>query len=138
MRVSGENGAGRAAAAINQQVAIADAGKKLEPVVAQFLLRRLSSSAASAVEIWPAVKLFITWSSIVTRLQRTAQSSGPSSIPWAAASNGGAAGEMLERVVAQQAQIGHVGARRQRLGRVVGPADHARGRHGVHAGMLAA
>ena len=49
------------------------------------VLETLLPPAASADEICPAVKLFITWSSMVTRLQRTAQSFGPSSIPWAAA-----------------------------------------------------
>ena len=42
------------------------------------------------------------------------------------------AGEMFQRVVAQQAQVGRVGARRQRFGRIVGRPDHAGGRHGVH------
>ncbi len=38
--------------------------------------------------MWPAVKSRMTWSSIVTKLQRTAQSSGPKPIPCAAASSG--------------------------------------------------
>ncbi len=46
------------------------------------------SSAASGEEIWPAVKDCITWSWIVTRLQRMAQSSGPKAMPCAAASKG--------------------------------------------------
>ena len=54
--------------------------------------------------MWPAVKSRITWSSIVTRLQRMAQSSGPSSIPWAAASSGARPVKYSMRVVAQQAQ----------------------------------
>ena len=64
-------------AAPQQQVAVAHAGDELEcrsPPSCSWAAA--SSSVASSVEIWPAVKSRITWSSIVTRLQRTAQSSG--------------------------------------------------------------
>ena len=51
-------------------------------------LGQLYINGNAALTSLPAVKLFITWPSMVTRLQRMAQSSRPSSIPCAAASSG--------------------------------------------------
>ncbi len=42
------------------------------------------------------------------------------------------AGEMRERVVAQQAQVGRIRARRQGLGRMIGAAQESGRGHGVH------
>ena len=46
----------------------------------------------------------------------------------------GSARVMFHGIVAQQAEVGRIGPGGQGLGRVVGPADHARGCYGVHAG----
>ena len=103
------------AAAVDQQIAIADARHELPTAAGSQAVpgQWPSSAVASSVEIWPAVKSRIVWSSTVTRLQRIAQSLGPSWIALRRGFQRGPAGEVLQRVVAQQAQIGHVRAGRQ-------------------------
>ena len=84
-------------AAIDEDVAIADAGMEFEPALPagpSAPARRASAgpprSAAwpSSLVMWPAVKSRISSFSTVTRLQRMAQSSGPSGMPIAAVSSG--------------------------------------------------
>ena len=106
--------AGRPAAAIDQQVPIADARMELKSLAAQFLLGGLRcSSAASAEEMWPGREALhhlvfdgdqIAADGPIVRAQLDSLGGGL---------QGGPAGEMLDRVVAQQAQIGRVGAGRQ-------------------------
>ena len=61
-----------------------------------------------------------------------AQSSGPSSNALRRGFQRRAAGEMLERVVAQQAQVGHIRTGRQRRRHVVRSPDHARCGDRIH------
>ena len=78
------------------------------------------------------MKSRITWSSIVTRLQRTAQSVGPKLDALRRRFHRRPAGEVLERVVTQQAEIADLRPGRQRLRRVARPRNDAHRRDAIH------
>ncbi len=69
---------------------------------------------------------------MVTRLQRMAQSSGPKFDALRGGFQWGPAGEMLQRIVTQEAQIGRIRPGGKFRGRIVRSAHHSCRGHGVH------
>ena len=116
----------------DQQVAVADARVELEPAASHLFLQRAQQRggvfAGNVAGGEVAHHLLLDGHQVAPH----GPVGRPEFDPLRRRFERRAAGVVLVRVVAQEAEVGHVGARRQIVGHVHGSADDALGRHGVH------
>ena len=132
VRVSGEKGAGRPVAAIYHQVAIAHARIKLEFRAAELFLGGFHEQGRLGRGDVPGRKALhhLVFDSDQVAADGPIVRAEFDSL--GGRFQGRPAGEMRERVVAQQAQVGRIRARRQGRGRMIRAAQESGRRHGVH------
>jgi hypothetical protein len=122
---------------IDQQIAVADAGDELQPIAVVLVLGEFFLGGGQ--QFAGFFRRDVPGREIAHRLifdRDQVAANGPIVLAQRNALRRGfqrrPAGEMFQRVVAEQTEIGHVGAGGQRRGHVVRTADDALRRHGVH------